>query len=220
LSGSYFLALGSDLAVYSNNRLFTAMLLLLLGLIRRPEQQCWLRWQCAVVFFGAAFDKALGWDWWSGQFLHSLVAELANYGLLWSPGGHSGGRHVVAEILAQGAGRPVFAVVSWGVIGVECALAWGYLRNRSWVVPVNAAFFVGLIVLTGSPMGMFAYAGVVVSLLLVQGIGEGERLGDSVAYWSGWGLLLGSPLFSTWLVLVSVVGISLTFRRERATSRK
>ncbi|MCB9676359.1 MAG: hypothetical protein H6737_14645 [Alphaproteobacteria bacterium] len=217
LAASIGLGMAGDLAWFSNNRAFTAVVLALLGLAQTPAQERWVPWQCGVVFLGAAFDKTLSPDWRSGRFLATFVDGLADYGLLWSPGGYTGGRHCLAELAAAWGTPWLFAAASWLVILGEWAIGVGFLLRHRAVVTANAAFFVGLVLLTGSPMGMFAFAGTIVSLLLIDGLGEGRRLGDHVGYWAAVVVLLGSPLFSQALVVLVAVAVAATYDRAFRT---
>ena len=216
VAASIGLGIFGDLAFYSNNRLFTAVILGLLGVVKRRDQERWVAVQVGIVFLGAAFDKTLDPDWRSGHFLETLVDGLSDYGLLWSPGGFSGGRHWLAEGL-QRAPSWGFRVLSWAIIGLEWVLGGLWLLARRQAVLPNTLFFLGLILLTGSPMGMFAFAGTAVSLLLVDGLAEGDRLGDHAVYWTAIVLLLGSPLFSQALAVLVALLVPVTYTRRFRT---
>ncbi|MBL8173506.1 MAG: DUF393 domain-containing protein [Bryobacterales bacterium] len=67
LGGSVLLSVVASRAYYGNNKTFCALLLIFAGLYTGGEPKL-LRWQVALVYFGAGLNKALDADWHSGQF--------------------------------------------------------------------------------------------------------------------------------------------------------
>ena len=61
---------------YGNNKIFCGFILLLAGL-QRPGQDPWLlRYQVAIVYFGAGLNKILDPDWQSGRFFEFWAVEV------------------------------------------------------------------------------------------------------------------------------------------------
>lgn len=67
LGGTVLLSVVASRAYYGNNKTLCALMLLLAGLYTRGEPKL-LRWQVALVYFGAGLNKAMDADWHSGQF--------------------------------------------------------------------------------------------------------------------------------------------------------
>ena len=67
LGGTVLLSVVASRAYYGNNKTFCALALILAGLYTGGEPRL-LRWQVALVYFGAGLNKALDPDWHSGQF--------------------------------------------------------------------------------------------------------------------------------------------------------
>jgi predicted DCC family thiol-disulfide oxidoreductase YuxK len=67
LGGTVLLSVLASRAYYGNNKTFCALMLILAGLYTGGEPRL-LRWQVALVYFGAGLNKALDPDWHSGQF--------------------------------------------------------------------------------------------------------------------------------------------------------
>lgn len=67
LGGSVLLSVVASRAYYGNNKTFCALALVFAGLYTGGEPRM-LRWQVALVYFGAGLNKALDADWHSGQF--------------------------------------------------------------------------------------------------------------------------------------------------------
>lgn len=68
LGGCMLLGVFASRAYYGNNKTFCALALIFAGLHVRGQQPFTIRWQMAIVYFGAGLNKALDPDWHSGQF--------------------------------------------------------------------------------------------------------------------------------------------------------
>ncbi len=81
--GAILLGVLSSRAYYGNNKTFCALMLILAGLSSRTERR-FLQWQVALVYCGAALNKALDPDWHSGQFFeHWATHRLQQPLYLW-----------------------------------------------------------------------------------------------------------------------------------------
>ena len=58
----------SSKAYYGNNKAFCGLMLFLIGLSNSTGPATFLRWQFALVYFGAGLNKMLDPDWQSGLF--------------------------------------------------------------------------------------------------------------------------------------------------------
>lgn len=68
LGGCVLLAVLSSKAYYGNNKTFVGLALILAGLSDFDRPPYLLRWQLALVYFGAAVNKLLLEDWQNGLF--------------------------------------------------------------------------------------------------------------------------------------------------------
>jgi hypothetical protein len=148
-------------AYFSNNRLYTACLLVLAGLEASQGPKLLLRAQVIVLYLAAGLDKLFDADWRSGAFLRSFASHLASYGRLWSPGHDATTAYLPARLfgslLDANPGLVVFA--SWGTLLLEIGIGLLLLAGRRRIgIALGLAFHAGLLVYTGSPMGMFFYA--------------------------------------------------------------
>ena len=106
-----------------------------------------LRWQLALVYFGAAFNKFLDPDWQQGIFFqHWAGTRLRNPFFV-----------PASEMLP-----PLVAgkVMCWVTIVVEFFAAFGLLVPRSTLAAlwVHVLFQVSLVLFTGDTFGMFFFA--------------------------------------------------------------
>ena len=148
---------------FSNNRLFCACLFLLLALTPTGQKPLLVRYQVVILYFGAALDKLLDADWRSGQFMESFARRLGDFGTLWSPSWKIGAPNLFTELylrlLELLPPMMLSWVVSWATILTELSLALLFWRG-AWrpAIGLGILFHCGLLLLTGSTMGMFFYA--------------------------------------------------------------
>jgi hypothetical protein len=108
---------------FTNHATFFACSMLLLGLQPKGEEPTLLRWQIGIVYLGAALNKALQPDWWSGQFIHAWSLELG-HGLYGSADAWFGDAWLLSR------------VTGWSVILLEAVLGVILLRGRSRVASI------------------------------------------------------------------------------------
>lgn len=136
----------SSKAYYGNNKTFCGLALVLAGLSDFDRPPYLLRWQLALVYFGAALNKLLDPDWQSGLFFQHWAGEK-----LQNP----------VFIAVSNALPPLVAgkIVCWGTAFAELAAAIGLLVPR--LVPlallINVMFQVGLLEFTGTTFTLFFY---------------------------------------------------------------
>jgi hypothetical protein len=135
----------SSQAYYLNNRLFTGLFLLLVGLYDPRAGVSVLRYQLAVLYFGAGLNKLLDVDWRSGAF----IAD-------WVPHYVSSYRHIASAL----PDTVLSAAVGWLGIVTELLLVPLLLVRRlvALAIFVGVAYHSGLALLTGITFGMFWYA--------------------------------------------------------------
>ncbi|MBI3505087.1 MAG: hypothetical protein HY059_09615 [Proteobacteria bacterium] len=155
LAGALLLSILACRVDYSNNRLFAAALLAMIGL-DSGEGAPFLRWQIALVYAGAALNKALDPDWRSGLFFANFMDAFQIDLLLRA-----------AERLPFGA---LAAAASWGTIALEAGLSALWLTGARpaatiWLVLI---FHTLLTTLAGTTFGVFYAASVAAALLLVR----------------------------------------------------
>ncbi len=152
---------------FAHNRLFVAALLVMAALSSKRFPGL-ARWQVALVYFVAAFDKLLEPAWRDGRFIESFISQLSRFGLMWAPGGTVGAPNALATALEHLGTRPMYLALGLGVIALELGLACCFLFSVRFGALLNAAFHGGVFGLTGSTMGQFFFAGTASSLLLID----------------------------------------------------
>jgi hypothetical protein len=143
-------------ANYSNNQTYTALFFILSGLYDPRLGVSLLRYQLAVVYFGATLNKVLDPDWRSGAFVQAWLPHYLDF---------------YPWLAAQLPGKSLSATLSWLGILTELALV-PLLLVRRWVpaaIVLGAAYHTGLVVLTwGSTFNMFWPATLATFLALMQ----------------------------------------------------
>jgi hypothetical protein len=146
LGGCVGLAVLSSRTYFANNRVFTACIFLLAGLLQPGQAPWFIRYQVVLVYLGAGLNKLLNKDWRSGQFFEAWTSGTPHHqrlqsALPWPP-------------------RWTNRLLSWLVIGVELFLVVGFSSKR--LVPLSiwtgAAYHTALLVDTGSTFNMFYVA--------------------------------------------------------------
>lgn len=146
LGSCLLLGVVSSKAYYGNNKTFCGLALVLAGLSDFDRPAYLLRWQLALVYFGAALNKLLDPDWQSGLFFeHWAGTKLKNPVYL----------AVSSALPTLLAGK----LVCWGTLLAEFAAAIGLLVPRlvPWALVVNTLFQVGLLEFTGTTFTLFFY---------------------------------------------------------------
>jgi predicted DCC family thiol-disulfide oxidoreductase YuxK len=147
------LAVLSSRTYFGNNKTFTALLLLLAA----TGDARLLRWQVAILYFGAGLNKVLDPDWQSGRFFDYWAGvRLENAFYLWA-----------APLLPPLVLGKLFC---WMTIGVEGALAV-LLLFRRWAGPaiwIAALFQCGLVLFTGQTFTLFFFASQIALLAFLE----------------------------------------------------
>jgi hypothetical protein len=202
---------------FSNNRLFCACLFTIGALEGEDRPPILVRAQVILVYALAGLDKLLDSDWRSGIFFDSFSVRLAEFGRLWSPALDTGSVSWPAVFYADLARElpPLFLAraSSWLTIALELSIAALLAAGRVRIGVVLAiAFHTGVVVLTGSPMGMFFYAGLASCLAFARFPSrleiamEPESLaGRAIRFFDAddrFELSTGSRLPASWLAIV------------------
>jgi predicted DCC family thiol-disulfide oxidoreductase YuxK len=144
-------------AYFGNNKFFCGCVLFLTGL-QPPGKKPWLlRWQLAIVYFGAGLNKALDADWHSGQFFEYWATHrVQNHLYIWAA------RWLPPMALAR--------LMCWTTIGTELGLSAGFLVPRLYPLAIwgNLLFQSALLLFTGTTFTMFFYAMTAASLAFVE----------------------------------------------------
>jgi hypothetical protein len=156
LGACMLLAVVSSKAYYGNNKTFVGLALVLAGLSDFDRPAYLLRWQLALVYFGAALNKLLDPDWQSGLFFDYWAGTQMKHEAYLA----------VADLLP-----PLVAgqIMCWGTIVAEFAIAAGVLVAP--LIPlalwINALFQVGLLQFTGNTFTLFFYGMNAVALAFI-----------------------------------------------------
>ena len=109
---------------FSNNQVFVAVLLLLLGLSARENPGFGLRWTVVLLYLGAGLNKLLEPDWRNGQFMLHLFTHRVD-----APWFHG-----VAQLWSA----PGLAwLLGWIALGTELFLALAFSMRRLWTLAVG-----------------------------------------------------------------------------------
>src|SRR5262249_54343260 len=132
---------------FENNRTYCAVLLLLCALCGGVRTPWLLRFQVAILYFGAAFNKLLDSDWRSGHFF------VFWYGYIHDPAMWTRITHWVPA-------QPLGQLMCSTVILIEFALMLGFLvpRMYRWAIWLGIAYHTALLVTMNTTFGMFYYA--------------------------------------------------------------
>jgi uncharacterized membrane protein YphA (DoxX/SURF4 family) len=173
LGGTILFATLASRPWFSNNRVFTGCLFLMLGLDPQAPRAPLVRLQLALVYFGAGLDKLCDADWRSGRFLDSLLRGLAEHGTLWAPGGRVGLPDPAARLYVTAAERlsPLLLgrALGWATILVEIAIGLGLaLRPSRWALGLSLVLQASIAMVTGSTLGMFLLASMIACTALVE----------------------------------------------------
>jgi hypothetical protein len=155
-----------DQPMFSNNRAFCAAVL---GMLALGDAR-FARYQVALVYAAAALDKLLNADWRSGWFLQTFTANLCRTGALGSFDGAPraalpGTCWLADRLIAQNSFAQVSSLL---VIAIELAIAIGYARSWRATIALVLALHGSILFLTGSTFGVFFYACIAASLLVLD----------------------------------------------------
>jgi hypothetical protein len=146
---------------YSNNRIFFATFLVLIGLHDAKLREWPLRIQLALVYGGAAINKSLEADWWSGRFFDTLMLDAFSMG--W-----------YEQIVMQFPGFPVGRVLGVATILTEASIGALILLSRGGRLGILLilGFHVTMMVATAGKLSVvFLYGTLAVSAVFVPGAG-------------------------------------------------
>jgi hypothetical protein len=193
LAGAILILAVLDQPLFSNNRVFCAAVLSMLAL---GASGVLARLQLALVYFCAASDKLLTVDWRSGWFLRTFTADLCRVGALgagdWS---HGGPLPITCALTAELSHRPILgAVLSALVMATEFAIAWGYAVRARPTALLAVLFHCALFVLTGGTFGIFFYAGIACSVLVLDLERQPAPFDRALPYF-----VIGSALAGPWV---------------------
>jgi len=161
LGACVFLHIAAHRLDYSNNRVFFATFLVLIGLYDSKLGQWPLRIQLALVYGGAAINKALDGDWWSGRFFDTLMLDAFAVG--WY-------EQLVMRFPALPVGR-IFGLATMLTEASICALMLLSGGGRLGVLLI-LGFHVTMMVATGGQLSVvFLYGTFAVSAAFLPGAG-------------------------------------------------
>jgi predicted DCC family thiol-disulfide oxidoreductase YuxK len=149
-------AMLSSRVYFGNNRFYVGCLLYLIGLYTPKFGPRLIQFQVVLIYFGAALNKILLPDWWSGQFFENWVKvldqQLFMQAATWFP-------HMMLAKLT-----------GWFTITAESALAVGLLVRRwnPWAIWLGIFLHSSMLWFAGSTFTLFFYAGIAAYLAFVE----------------------------------------------------
>ena len=134
---SLFIILWSRLN-YSNNQVFLALVLLLVGLRRENDRFWGVRVTIGLLYFGAGLNKLLTSSWQDGSVMRFWLQE--DMHVWW-----------LSSIQPISETQGVFVAVAWSVILLELTLSMCFLAPRFLKIGISLgfAFHAGMLVATG-----------------------------------------------------------------------
>lgn len=141
---------------YANNRTFTALVLVLVGLCAATKLPL-VRYQIVLLYLSAATNKLLDADWRSGDYLHSFASTAPTLDRILD---------IAPAMDKLAAAR----AMSWTVIALEIALALAFCIPRlfPYAVFTGIAYHTGLVVTAHRTFGLFWYVTAVSYLAFVR----------------------------------------------------
>ena len=143
-------------AYFSNNLVYCGCLLFLTGLYRPGHEPWLLRFQVAILYFGAGLNKAMDGDWRSGQFFEYWFGHVHH--------------HLTYLQLASLAPPLLLSRFMSGIaIATEFALAGAFLVRRwfPFAIWLGLLYHTAILVLMDSTFSMFYYAALISYLAFV-----------------------------------------------------
>jgi hypothetical protein len=161
LGACLFLHIAAHRLDYSNNRIFFATFLILLGLYDSKLKEWPLRIQFALIYGGAAINKALEADWWNGRFFDTLMLDA--FAMDW-----------YEKLVSQFTNLPVGRVFGMATILTEASICAAILFSRGGRLGVLLilGFHIAMMVATGGQLSVvFLYGTLAVSAAFLPGAG-------------------------------------------------
>lgn len=161
LGACVFLHIAAHRLDYSNNRIFFATFLILIGLHDSKLGEWPLRIQLALIYGGAAINKALEADWWSGRFFDTLMLDAFAVG--W-----------YEAIVLRFPNLPIGRVFGMATILTEASICAAILLSRGGRLGVLLilGFHITMMVATGGQLSVvFLYGTFAVSAAFLPGAG-------------------------------------------------
>ena len=157
LGSTLLLAVVSSKAYYGNNKTFCGLMLFLTGLHVPGTQPWFLRWQLAITYFGAGFNKLLDGDWHSGVFFENWAVNR-----LHQPWYIALDALLPPMLLAR--------LMCWTTIVTELGIVPAILIPKlyPWAICANILFQAGLLLFTGTTFTLFFYSMSAASLAFVS----------------------------------------------------
>ncbi len=139
-----FVALMASRAIFRNHLFICACAFLLAGLTNKDKTPWFLYIQLSLVYLGAAVNKVLQLDWWSGQYMHNwMVVAIEN-------DFYSSFANLFPDGLAA-------KLISWGSMLAEIVIGMLLLfrRKQAWALWLILVFHTFLFTITKERFGHF-----------------------------------------------------------------
>jgi len=158
IAGCVFVHIAAHRLEYANSLLFPGVFLLLIGTYTAQTGLWPLRFQLALVYFGASLNKALDADWWHGRFFDTLMIEALHVRWYALAAGHLP-EHWLGAFLGA---LTIVTEASIALVALLC-------RNASVGVLMMIVFHATMLVLTSGQLSVpFLYAALAIAPPFVE----------------------------------------------------
>ncbi|MEM6894122.1 MAG: HTTM domain-containing protein [Bacteroidota bacterium] len=120
------------------NHLFIVSCVFILGGLhsKEDEKPHLLYLQLALVYFGAALNKMLQWDWWNGQYMHNWFSVILEHPLYFQLQEWSNESRIPAQ------------VIGWFSMGIELVIGFLLLHRKKYKLAIVLILFFHLFLFT------------------------------------------------------------------------
>ncbi|MEL6973921.1 MAG: HTTM domain-containing protein [Bacteroidota bacterium] len=124
-------------STFKNHLFIVSCVLILGGLQSKDDEKPHLLYlQLALVYFGAALNKILQWDWWNGQYMHNWFSVVLEHPL-----------YLRMEDWTEGSRIPA-KIAGWFSMGIEVLIGFLLLHRKKYKLAIVLILFFHLFLFT------------------------------------------------------------------------
>lgn len=163
IGATFFFAILASRGFYSNARVFTASILMLIGLYSGPRSIWLIRWQMVLLYFGTGLNKIAQADWRSGWYFEYWMGSMV------APQWY-------VDLAAALPPMTLSWLFSWITIVMEFAIAICLAVPRLYLIGIWMVllFHFSAVAATGMSFGIFVITTTFSLLAFVEWPGVGE----------------------------------------------
>ncbi|MEO1485801.1 MAG: HTTM domain-containing protein [Bacteroidota bacterium] len=124
-------------ATFKNHLFIVSCVFILGGLQSKYDEKPHLLYlQLALVYFGAALNKMLQWDWWDGQYMHNWFSVILEHPLYFQLQEWTNNSRIPAQ------------VIGWFSMGIELVIGFLLLHRKKYKLAIVLILFFHLFLFT------------------------------------------------------------------------